>query len=80
MTLLACDRNLVELGVVVDGYWDLEALRQHMLDCRPCASLYDAMASAMGSQGGRAARGAAKRRGDSEHYRRLAKLSWSAPK
>jgi hypothetical protein len=42
-----------------------------------CASVYKAMASAMGSQGGAARSGAAKRRGSREHYRRLARLSWS---
>ena len=85
MSLLPCDGNLVALGVVKGRFWNLGALRKHMLDCQPCASVYRAMAAAMGArgmgaQGGRAGRGAAKRRGSSEHYRRLAKLSWSAPK
>jgi hypothetical protein len=61
--------------VVVNGYLDLEGLRKHMLDCRTCAKVYRIMAKAIGAQGGRAVRGAAKRRGSSEHYSRLAKLA-----
>lgn len=76
MSLLPCDRNLAALGVVSGRYWDLEALGHHVRACQRCAAVYRAMASAMGSQGGRAGRGAAKRRGDSDHYRRLARLSW----
>ena len=79
MSLLPCDGDLVALRVVVDRYWDLDGLRQHMQACRACTSVYRAMAKAMGAQGGRAGRGAAKRRGDSAHYSRLAKLSWNPP-
>ena len=81
MSWLPCNGNPEALGVVVNGYLDLAGLRHHMLECRPCASVYKAMARAMakatGAQGGRAGRGAKKRRGDSAHYRRLAALSWS---
>jgi hypothetical protein len=77
MSLLPCDGNLAALGVVAGGYWDLEALRAHLDECRPCAAVYRAMAAAMGSRGGQAGRGAAKRRGSSEYYRRLATLSWN---
>jgi hypothetical protein len=79
MSLLPCDGNLEALGVVVGRYWDLEALGAHLDECRPCAAVYGAMAAAMGSRGGSAGRGAAKRRGDREHYRRLAALSWRRP-
>ena len=81
MSLLPCDGDLVALGVVSGRFWDVEALGEHMQACRACTSVYRAMAKAMakatGARGGRAVRGAAKRRGSSEHYRRLAKLSWS---
>ena len=85
MSPLPCRGNLEALHVVVDGYLNVDGLREHMQACRVCTSVYRAMAKAMGAQGmgargGRAGRGAAKRRGSSEHYRRLAKLSWSAPK
>ncbi len=76
MSLLPCDGDLETLRVVVDRYWDLDVLRQHMQACRACTSVYRAMAKAMGAQGGRAGRGAAKRRGSSEHYRQLAAMSW----
>ena len=77
MSLLPCDGDLVALGVVAGRFWDLAALGEHMQACRPCGLVYTVMATAMGAQGGRAGRGAAKRRGNSEHHRRLAKLSWS---
>lgn len=79
MSLLPCDGDLVALGVVVDGYLDRDGLGKHMSACRPCASVYRAMAKAMGARGGAAGRGAAKRRGSSEHYRRLAQQSWNPP-
>lgn len=81
MSWLPCDGNPAALRVVVDGHLNLDGLREHMQACRECMSLHRAMAKAMakatGARGGRAGRGAAKRRGDSEHYRRLAALSWS---
>ena len=77
MSLLPCDLDLVALGVIEDGrYWDLDALREHVRECRRCTSVRRAFAAMTGSQGGTAGRGAAKRRGDSEHYRRLALRSW----
>jgi hypothetical protein len=72
MTLLPCDLDPIQLRVVVNGYWDLEALREHVSACRRCASLGAAMAAMTGSQGGATGRGAAKRRGSSEYYRALA--------
>ncbi len=81
MSPLPCRGDLAALGVVgADGYLSLAGLWKHLHECRPCAALYRVMAKAMGSRGGQAGRGAAKRRGSSEHYRRLAKLSWSASK
>jgi len=76
---LACRQDLEALGVVVNGCLNLEGLRKHLEECRPCASVYRAMAKAMGSRGGLAGRGAAKRRGSSEHYRQLAARSWNRP-
>ena len=72
MSLLACDRDPNALGVVVDGYWELEALVEHVKACELCDCLQNAMAAATGSRGGSAGRGAAKRRGSSEYYRALA--------
>jgi hypothetical protein len=72
MSLLACDRDPRVVGVVVDGYWELEALSEHVKTCALCACVQSAMAAAMGSRGGSAGRGAAKRRGSSEYYRTLA--------
>ena len=79
MSPLPCRGDLAALGVVVNGYLNLDGLRQHLAACRPCSSVYKAMAAAMGSRGGMAGRGAAKRRGLSEHYRRLAAKSWNRP-
>lgn len=77
---LPCRGDLAALGVVgMDGYLSLDGLRKHLHECRPCASLYRAMVKAMASRGGAAGRGKAKRRGSSEHYRRLAALSWNRP-
>jgi hypothetical protein len=76
MSLLPCDGEFAALGVLAHGYLSFEGLRKHLELCRCCMSVYKAMAKAMGSLGGRAVRGAAKRRGSSEHYRRLARLSW----
>ena len=79
MSPLPCRCELKAVGVVgADGYLSLAGLRKHLHECRPCASLYRVMAKAMGSRGGLAGRGAAKRRGSTEHYRRLAELSWKA--
>jgi hypothetical protein len=79
MSPLPCRGDLAALGVVVDAYLSLEGLRKHLGECRACASLSRLMAKAVGSRGGVAGRGAAKRRGDSEHYRRLAALSGNRP-
>ncbi len=76
MSLLPCDLDPVALRVVVNRYWDLDALREHVSECRRCSSVRSAMAAMTGSQGGTAGHGAAKRRGNSEHYRRLALRSW----
>ena len=72
MSLLPCDRDPVALRVVIGGYWDLEALGEHVRDCRLCECVRSAMAAAMGALGGAAGRGAKKRRGSSEYYRALA--------
>ena len=76
MSLLACDRDPLPLGVVVDDsgrrVWDLEALGAHVRECRACASLHSALAAITASRAGRAGRGAAKRRGDAGYYRALA--------
>jgi hypothetical protein len=76
VSILPCDLDPTSLGVVVDGYWDLDGLREHVKVCDLCECVRDAMAAMTGSQGGKTGRGAAKRRGDSEHYRRLAFQSW----
>jgi hypothetical protein len=72
MSLLPCDRDPVALGVVVSGFWDYEALREHVRGCRLCECVRRALAGATGAQGGANGRGAAKRRGSSEYYRALA--------
>ena len=69
MSLLACDRDPVALGVVVDSYWNLEALFEHVKACELCECVHDALAAMTGSQGGAAGRGASKRRGNSDYYR-----------
>jgi hypothetical protein len=79
MTLLACDGDLIALRLAEDGYWNLDALLEHMRECRRCGSFYSAMAAAMGSQGGMAGRGAVKRRGSSEYYRALASRRGNLP-
>jgi len=45
LSLLACDRDPGDLGVVVDGYWDIEALSDHLSECRACRCLQDAIAA-----------------------------------
>jgi hypothetical protein len=76
MSLLACDRDPVALGVVVTDsgrrVWDLEALEAHVRECRACGSLHSALAAITASRAGRAGRGATKRRGDAGYYRALA--------
>ena len=73
MSLLPCDRNPVALRVVDDdGYWDIDALREHVEGCELCECVHDAFTAMTGSQGGAAGRGASKRRGDSNYYRALA--------
>jgi len=79
MSLLPCDRDPKALRVVVDGYWDLEALRDHLKACRLCACVQGAMAAVTGSQGGAHGRGAAKCRGSSDYYRALAARRVRAP-
>ena len=75
MSLLACDRDPVALGVVVADsgrrVWDLEALGAHVRACRACESLQQALAAIAASRAGRAGRGAVKRRGDAGYYRAL---------
>ncbi len=71
MSLLPCDLDPAALRVVVDGYWDLDALGEHVNGCRRCSSVRSAMAATTGSQGGKAG-GPAKRRGGSDYYRALA--------
>ena len=72
MSLLPCDRDPVEAHVVVDGFWDLDALREHLKACELCECVHDALAAMTGSKGGAAGHGASKRRGDSNYYRALA--------
>jgi hypothetical protein len=76
MSILACDRDPVTLGVVVVDsgrpVWDLEALGAHVRECRACASLRSALAAIAASRAGKAGRGATKRRGDASYYRVLA--------
>ncbi len=73
MSLLPCDRDPVALRVVADdGFWDIDALRDHVKACELCECVHDAMAAMTGSRGGAAGRGASKRRGDSNYYRALA--------
>lgn len=76
MSILACDRDPLTLGVVVvesgRHVWDLEALGAHVRECRACASLRHALATIAASQAGMAGRGATKRRGDGDYYRALA--------
>lgn len=79
VSLLPCDGDLATLGIVSGGFLNREALGEHLGVCRSCASVYRAMAAAVGARGGKT-RGAAKGRGSSEHYRGLAALSWSASK
>ena len=79
MSLLPCRGDLATLGVVEGRYWNLEGLEAHLRACQTCASVYDAMASAMGSHGGTAGRGEKKRRGSSDYYRQLAWQRWNQP-
>ena len=79
MSLLPCDRDPNALRVVVGGFWDLDALREHVQTCRLCACVQGAMAAAPGAKGGASGRGAAKRRGSSEYYRALAARRLSPP-
>ncbi len=73
MSLLPCDRDPVALRVVDDdGYWDVDALREHVKGCDLCECVHDAFTAMTGSKGGAAGRGASKRRGDSDYYRALA--------
>ena len=73
MSLLPCDGDLRALGVLdEDGYWDMDALREHVQTCESCECIRDAFASVTYSMAGRAGKGKAKRRGDTEYYRRLA--------
>jgi len=76
MSILPCDSDPRSLGLIVEGYWELKALREHVKECRPCRSVLRAFAAATGAEGGMAGRGDSKRRGDSDHYRRLALKSW----
>ena len=72
-SILACGQDLEAAGVIdAERCWDLAGLREHIQSCEKCASVQEAMAAAMGAKGGAAGRGAAKRRGDSAYYRRLA--------
>jgi hypothetical protein len=80
VSILPCNLNPVALRVVVDGYWNLGALRDHVGGCRWCTAVYRATAAAMGSKGGLAGRGSAKRRGSSAYYRALAGRRLSAPR
>lgn len=75
---LPCGQDRIALGIVRNvspehpgGFWDLAALRQHAPACPWCSTFLRAMAIITGSEGGRAGRGAAKRRGDSDYYRAL---------
>ena len=78
MTLLPCDSDLVALGVLEDGrHWDLGTLREHVRDCRRCTAIRRAFAAMTGAAGGRAGRGASKRRGGSDYYRALALKGWA---
>jgi NAD-dependent oxidoreductase involved in siderophore biosynthesis len=61
VSILPCNGDPQALGVIVERYWELDALRDHVKACRACASVRRAFAAITGSQGGRAARGAAKR-------------------
>jgi hypothetical protein len=79
LSLLPCDGNLEALGVVSGRFWNLEALAEHMSKCPRCDLVYRALASAVGGRGGRAGKGVAKRRGSTEHYRKLARASWAEP-
>ena len=45
MSLLPCDRDPVEAHVVVDGFWDLDALREHLKACELCECVHDALAA-----------------------------------
>jgi hypothetical protein len=71
MSILPCDRDPRALRVVVDGFWDLDALREHLKACDICDCVRDALAAMTGSQGGSAGRGVSKRRGGSDYYRTL---------
>jgi hypothetical protein len=72
VSILPCNLDPVALGVVVDGYWDYDALGEHVNGCRRCKSVHSALAAMTGSRAGRAGRGAAKCRGGSDYYRALA--------
>lgn len=72
MSILPCDRDPVALGVVVGRYWEPEVLTEHLQDCPCCKSVFRAFTALTGSQGGKAGRGASKRRGGSDYYRALA--------
>jgi hypothetical protein len=77
MSLLPCDLDPLALGIVVDGRWSLEALRDHVQTCRDCTLIRWSFAAITGGAGGRAGRGPLKRRGDANYYRALANRSWS---
>jgi hypothetical protein len=76
MSILPCHGDLVALGLVEeeDGhrYWRMDQLRGHVARCSACSCLLDVFSAMTGAQGGRAGRGAAKRRGGSAYYRALA--------
>ena len=73
MSILPCDLDPVAVGVHVDGYWDLDPLREHVAGCRRCENVRRALAAMTGSQGGSAGGGDAKRRGDGDYYRALSR-------
>ena len=73
MSLLPCDRDPFALQVVnAEGYWNVDALSEHVKGCDLCDCVHDVFAAMTGSRGGSAGRGSSKRRGDSNYYRALA--------
>jgi hypothetical protein len=72
VTNLPCGFDPITLRVIVDDVWDLDALEEHVRGCPACSLIHWAMAVMTGSNGGRAGRGASKRRGSGEYYRALA--------
>jgi hypothetical protein len=50
--MLPCCFDPVAIGVMVDGYWALDALSEHVRGCRRCDWVRDLMAAMAGSRGG----------------------------